>query len=146
MKQQTQQLPSQSDDSTPDGANVGKFVKKLRTIDINNYATRKSVAVGLLDLALLTSNAAQLKYLLAYGSTHEYYVLLYVLVVLSIALQVFQALLIIILAIIYDLNKLEEQRRADVINSVLVGLTVFTVVVNVILSVFEMREVPPNIK
>lgn len=42
----------------------------------------------------------------------------------------------------YDLNKLEEQRRADIINSFLVGLTVLTVVVNVILSVFDMREVP----
>lgn len=58
-------------------------------------------------------------------------------------LKVFQALLIIVLAIFYDLNKLEEQRRADIINSSLVGLTVITVVVNVVLSVFEMREVPP---
>lgn len=63
-------------------------MQKIRTIDVNSYATRKSLAVGLLDLALLTANAAQLKNILTYGPTHQFYILMYTLIIISIALQV----------------------------------------------------------
>ncbi|GFV54883.1 hypothetical protein TNCV_4446591 [Trichonephila clavipes] len=33
-------------------------------IDVNLYATKKSVAQGMMDIALLTANASQLKYIL----------------------------------------------------------------------------------
>jgi hypothetical protein len=43
---------------------------------------------GLLDIALLMANAAQLKQLVEIGPSYQYYTLLMVLVSLSIALQV----------------------------------------------------------
>ena len=52
------------------------------------YATKKTIAHGMLDVALLTANASQLKYLLQLGSEHEFYHLLMVLLTLSILLQV----------------------------------------------------------
>jgi hypothetical protein len=54
----------------------------------NNYATKKTVTQGLLDIALLTANAAQLKQLVELGPLYHYYTLLMVLVCVSIALQV----------------------------------------------------------
>jgi hypothetical protein len=54
----------------------------------NNYATKKTITQGLLDIALLTANASQLKFVLEVGETHPYYVLLVTLLAVSIALQV----------------------------------------------------------
>lgn len=57
-------------------------------MDVNRFATRKSLAQGMLDLALLTANAAQLKYILTLGPTYQFYQLLLVLISASIGLQV----------------------------------------------------------
>lgn len=57
-------------------------------MDANRYATKKTVAQGMLDIALLTSNASQLKYVLQVGPKHEFYTLLVVLISISIVLQV----------------------------------------------------------
>ena len=35
-----------------------------KTLDANRYATKKTVSQGMLDVALLTANASQLKYVL----------------------------------------------------------------------------------
>lgn len=63
-------------------------VQSISRLDLNSYATRKSFAQGMLDLALLTANASQLKFLLTVGVAHEFYHLLLTLVILSISLQV----------------------------------------------------------
>lgn len=54
----------------------------------NNYATKKTITQGLLDIALLTANASQLKFVMEVGEAHPYYVLLVTLLAVSIALQV----------------------------------------------------------
>jgi hypothetical protein len=54
----------------------------------NKYATKKTITQGLLDIALLTANASQLKFVLEVGENHPYYTLLLTLLVVSIALQV----------------------------------------------------------
>jgi hypothetical protein len=35
-----------------------------RRLDANRYATKKTIAQGMLDVALLTANASQLKYVM----------------------------------------------------------------------------------
>ena len=57
-------------------------------LDPNVYATKKTVAQGMLDVALLTSNASQLKFLLQKGRENDFYVLMVTLISLSIVLQV----------------------------------------------------------
>ncbi|XP_028166942.1 ninjurin-2-like isoform X2 [Ostrinia furnacalis] len=59
----------------------------VKGLDANRYATKKTVAQGMLDIALLTSNASQLKYVLQVGPKHEFYTLLVVLISISIVLQ-----------------------------------------------------------
>lgn len=81
-------------------AKLGSFFEKIvinfpilqtdtiKKMDVNRFATRKSLAQGMLDLALLTANAAQLKYILTLGPTYQFYQLLLVLISASIGLQV----------------------------------------------------------
>ncbi|XP_058122232.1 ninjurin-2-like [Anopheles ziemanni] len=117
-----------------------EMFSSIKGLNLNSYATRKSIAQGMLDLALLTANASQLKYILTVGETHEFYHFLLVLIIISISLQIFQALLIIVLAIVFDINKVEEQKRSDIVNNVLIAVTAISVVVNVIISAFDMKS------
>lgn len=57
-------------------------------LNMNQYATKKTLAQGMLDLALLTANVSQLKYLLDVGDLHPYFHILLPLIILSICMQV----------------------------------------------------------
>lgn len=57
-------------------------------MDANRYATKKTIAQGMLDIALLTANASQLKYILQVGHQHEFYTLMLILISISIVMQV----------------------------------------------------------
>lgn len=59
-----------------------------KSLDANKYATKKTIAQGLLDVALLTANASQLKYVLQVGEEHEFYTLMLTLIIISMVLQV----------------------------------------------------------
>jgi hypothetical protein len=59
-----------------------------KALDANSYATKKTIAQGMLDIALLTANASQLKYVLQVGEQHEFYTLMLWLISISIVLQV----------------------------------------------------------
>merc|ERR1711997_19102 len=41
--------------------------RRRKALDANRYATKKTIAQGMLDVALLTANASQLKYVLQLG-------------------------------------------------------------------------------
>lgn len=60
----------------------------MKTMDANRYATKKTIAQGMLDIALLTANASQLKYILQVGHKHEFYSLMLTLISVSIIMQV----------------------------------------------------------
>lgn len=110
------------------------------TLDANKYATKKTIAQGLLDVALLTANASQLKYILQVGEKHDFYTLMLTLIIVSIILQVIQGLLCVFLGTGLDINKEKDHNKANIANNVLLGLNVLIVAVNVIISAFEMRD------
>ena len=65
------------------------FLQGQKPLNPNTYATRKTIAQGMLDIALLTANASQLRYVLALGADkHENYHLMIGLIVTSLVLQV----------------------------------------------------------
>merc|ERR1712241_1185201 len=69
-----------------------------KALDANRYATKKTIAQGMLDVALLTANASQLKYVLQVGETvHPFYHLMLALIIVSIVLQVLTAVFMFIL-------------------------------------------------
>merc|ERR1711956_128081 len=80
-----------------------------RGLDANRYATKKTIAQGMLDIALLTTNASQLKYLLQVGDGHDFYAVVLGLVIGSILLQVLVGILFLILGGL-DINDPDHQK------------------------------------
>ena len=67
----------------------------LNRNNFNNYATKKTISQGFMDVTILSANASQLKVILKEPDS-EYYILLLVLVSISMILQVFTAYVFII--------------------------------------------------
>ncbi|CAI5786328.1 ninjurinninjurin-2 [Podarcis lilfordi] len=67
-------------------------------ININHYATKKSVAESMLDVALFMANAAQLKAVLEQGTSFQYYAVLTALITISLFFQTAIGILLIIIA------------------------------------------------
>jgi hypothetical protein len=59
-----------------------------RGVDINVYQHKKTLAQGMMDLALLSANANQLRYVLESGGNHPYYYPSLVMISMSLVLQV----------------------------------------------------------
>ncbi|XP_022116791.1 ninjurin-1 isoform X2 [Pieris napi] len=116
----------------------------IKGLDANRYATKKTVAQGLLDIALLTSNASQLKYILQVGSKHEFYTLLITLITISIILQVLSSIGSVILGFIFDINHQPHHKRAEILNNLYLGTKTVSTVVNVMISVFYSLDVTGN--
>lgn len=96
------------------------------------------------------------------GSTHPFYTLLLTLILLSLCLQVsyidsillilsdvpfspfplkvLQAVLCLVLGFIFDLNKVDEQRNANICNNIGVCLVVVIVVINIVITAFNYRD------
>ncbi|KAI7815316.1 ninjurin, partial [Rhyzopertha dominica] len=106
-----------------------------KSLDANKYATKKTIAQGLLDVALLTANASQLKYVLQVGEKHEFYTLMLTLIIISMVLQVVQASLCILLGAVLNINKESDQTNADKANNITLVLNVVIVAVNIIINV-----------
>ncbi|XP_011561164.3 ninjurin-2 isoform X1 [Plutella xylostella] len=113
----------------------------VKGLDANRYATKKTVAQGMLDIALLTSNASQLKYVLQVGPRHEFYTLLVVLISISIVLQISSAVVQLILGTIFNINHHPDQRKADILNNVSLIFKVISITLNIIISVFYSIQV-----
>merc|ERR1712050_180841 len=109
------------------------------SLNANRYATKKTIAKGLLDIALLTANASQLKYVLQVGSEHEFYTAMLVLIISSIVLQVLLGALLLIVGGL-DINDEKHQKTADILNNT-ATVTVFIITfINVIISGFGVQH------
>jgi len=111
-----------------------------KPLDANSYATKKTIAQGMLDIALLTANASQLKYVLQVGEQHEFYTLMVCLISISIVLQACQGVLYVMLGSAFNINKAKDQNAANIWNNVVLAVGILTTVLNVIISAFDMRQ------
>uniref|UniRef100_A0A2P2I558 Ninjurin-2-like n=1 Tax=Hirondellea gigas TaxID=1518452 RepID=A0A2P2I558_9CRUS len=110
-----------------------------KPLNPNTYATRKTVAQGMLDIALLTANASQLRYVLSLGDRHEYYGLMIGLISTSLVLQVLLGIMILVIGAL-NINKLDQQVAASILNNVITALTIVLTVINVALNSFGMTH------
>ncbi|XP_042885001.1 ninjurin-2-like isoform X2 [Penaeus japonicus] len=109
-----------------------------KTLDPNRYATKKTVAQGMLDIALLTANASQLKYVLRIGEKHEFYSLMLGLIITSLVLQLLVGLMSFSLSMLRDCRLHLPQYRisALVINHInLISVFIITTL-NILISGF----------
>ncbi|XP_050352309.1 ninjurin-1 isoform X2 [Nymphalis io] len=108
----------------------------VKGLDANRYATKKTVAQGMLDIALLTSNASQLKYVLQVGSKHEFYMLLVVLISISIVLQVSAGVLALVISALNGDHTVKQKKIADWLYHISVGMMTCVVFCDVIKMTF----------
>ncbi|KAK3880505.1 hypothetical protein Pcinc_014996 [Petrolisthes cinctipes] len=112
-----------------------------KPLDFNLYATKKTVAQGMMDIALLTANANQLRYVLEVGKfgqlTARYYISL-TLISLSIIMQLVIGVVLIILGR-YKVSDKEHAKKADVLNNWVVLFVFVITVVNVFISSFAIE-------
>ncbi|XP_077470148.1 ninjurin-1 [Stigmatopora argus] len=114
-------------------ATVSPSGKVHRRINMNHYATKKSAAQSMLDVALLMANSSQLKTVLYVGPRYKFYIPLVVLLSISITLQVIVGLLLIFI-VKYDLNDVRKQAKLNKLNNVATVLVFFTVLINIFIT------------
>ncbi|XP_047218041.1 ninjurin-1 isoform X2 [Girardinichthys multiradiatus] len=107
--------------------------KMSRPFDMNHYATKKSAAQSMLDVALLMANSSQLKTILYAGPGYRFYIPIIVLLALSIILQVIVGLLLVFLAK-YDLNDRQKHAKLDRMNNAATIFVFFTVLINIFIT------------
>ncbi|XP_037702135.1 ninjurin-2 isoform X2 [Choloepus didactylus] len=109
--------------------------RRNQPINLNHYATKKSVAESMLDVALFMSNATRLKAVLEQGPSSHYYTTLLSLISVSLLLQVVIGILLVVIARL-NLNEVEKQWRLNQLNNAATTLVFITVVINVFITAF----------
>merc|ERR1711894_423687 len=113
---------------------------RRKALDANRYATKKTIAQGMLDVALLTANASQLKYVLQLGeNVHPFYHLMLALIIVSIVLQGIIAILSLTLNLLRDCRLEREDNRttALIINYFSLGITFLISVLQIFIAAFD---------
>uniref|UniRef100_A0A2A4K9N8 Ninjurin-1 n=1 Tax=Heliothis virescens TaxID=7102 RepID=A0A2A4K9N8_HELVI len=106
--------------------------------DVNTYQQKKNLAQGMMDLALLSANANQLRYVLESSTEHSYYYPSLIFISLSIIFQVMVGVGLIMNSR-YDVNDHKERCKADKINNLTVlGIFLITIV-NVFITSFSVN-------
>ncbi|XP_028128289.1 ninjurin-1 isoform X2 [Diabrotica virgifera virgifera] len=110
--------------------------------DINVYQHKKTLAQGMMDLALFSANANQLRYVLDSYSRHPYFWGSCICIILSLGLQVAIGIGLIWNAL-YDVKDEKEICVANKINNFTVIGIFLVVVVNVFISAFGVADPLP---
>ncbi|XP_018549146.1 ninjurin-2 isoform X8 [Lates calcarifer] len=108
-------------------------------LNMNLYATKKTAAEGMLDIALFLANITHMKTVIEQGAGYRYYVAVLTLISFSLALQIVAGVLIIIIAR-RDINELANQKRMDSLNNMITILIFLIFVTNIFISVFGMER------
>lgn len=102
---------------------------------LNLYQQKKSMAQGMLDLALLSANANQLRYVLDSNVRNHYYYVSLSLISCSLVMQVLVAIALVFKSR-FNIDNAEEYSDADRINNfILIGILLITIT-NVVSSAF----------
>ncbi|XP_015791429.1 ninjurin-2 isoform X2 [Tetranychus urticae] len=117
-------------------------------MDVNIYATRKTVAQGMMDIALMTANASQLKFILINSSNHRYFAVSLSLLTISIILQIVVGIILIFLGR-WNINFRGDHRKAENANNAVLILIFLITIVNIMITSFapnpdEGRILGPN--
>uniref|UniRef100_A0AAA9S7R3 Ninjurin 2 n=1 Tax=Bos taurus TaxID=9913 RepID=A0AAA9S7R3_BOVIN len=109
-------------------------------VNLNRYATKKSLAESLLDMALFMSNAVQLKAVLDRGPSSYNYFALVTLLSISLILQVVIGILLVVMALL-NLNEVEKQWRLNQLNNAATALIFITVMINIFITAFGAHRI-----
>ncbi|XP_039287173.1 ninjurin-2 [Nilaparvata lugens] len=105
--------------------------------DLNTYQQKKTLAEGMMDLALFSANANQLRYIIDQESktSHKYYIVSLTSIISSLVLQIIVAIGLIWNSS-YDVKKEDQVSRANKVNNwTLMGVFLITII-NMFISAF----------
>ncbi|SPP76199.1 ninjurin-1 [Drosophila guanche] len=102
----------------------------------NSYATNKNVAEGLMDIALLSANANQLRFLITYNDKASTYIYSLILVILSLSLQLLVGLMLIFKR---RIKRCQHSRYARTNELLVMGVFMITVI-NILLAAFTTTD------
>ncbi|XP_024861399.1 ninjurin-2 isoform X3 [Kryptolebias marmoratus] len=108
-------------------------------LNMNLYATKKTAAEGMLDIALFLANITHMKTVIEQGAGYRYYAAVLTLISFSLALQIVAGVLIIIIGR-RNLNNQALQNRLDYLNNVTTIIVFLTTVLNCFISTFGMQR------
>nr|CAD7404026.1 unnamed protein product [Timema cristinae] len=116
-----------------------------RGVDLNVYQHKKTLAQGMMDLALLSANANQLRYVLESDGRHPYYYPGLVLISMSIFLQVTVGVGLILNSR-YNVKRERDIWKADRINNLTVLGIFLVTVTNIFISAFGVAASPSEVE
>uniref|UniRef100_A0A672JRY5 Ninjurin 2 n=1 Tax=Salarias fasciatus TaxID=181472 RepID=A0A672JRY5_SALFA len=110
-------------------------------LNMNLYATKKTAAEGMLDIALFLANITHMKTVIEQGAGYRSDTFVHVLTLISfsLALQIVAGVLIIIIGR-RDLNDEANHKRLDSLNNYVTILIFFIFVTNIFISVMGMEN------
>ncbi|XP_068162580.1 ninjurin-2-like isoform X1 [Antennarius striatus] len=105
-------------------------------LNMNLYATKKTAAEGMLDIALFLANITHMKTVIEQGAGYRYYIAVLTLISFSLVLQIVAGVLIIIIARV-ELTLLTScQRLLNFLNNLTTAIIFITLIINIIKSAF----------
>jgi len=108
---------------------------QLTTPDVNVYQHKKTLAQGMMDLALLSANANQMRYVLQTDGRHPYFYPSLVMISMSLLLQIAVGIGLIWNSV-YNVKKHEQMCKANKANNwTVIGIFLVTIL-NVFISSF----------
>lgn len=124
--------------------NQSSSSEKKKKSSYNVFAAKKTVAQGMMDIALLTSNANQLRYVLQFGNSTRTYAISVALILLSILLQVAVGIILIFKGRSDLLGEKKRHHAHEMNKLVVIGVFAVTVINIFIASFTEFAEKRPT--
>jgi Ninjurin len=103
---------------------------------LSNFVQKKSIAQGMMDLALVSANTNQLRYVIEMGNIHPYYAVSLTLIIGSLILQVAVGMCMLYSSR-FNIRKKSEMKSADRVNSFSTIGVFFVTLINVLISTFN---------
>uniref|UniRef100_A0AAG5DG12 Ninjurin n=1 Tax=Anopheles atroparvus TaxID=41427 RepID=A0AAG5DG12_ANOAO len=104
--------------------------------ELTSFVQKKSFAQNMMDIALLSANTNQLRYVIDLGEKHPYYSTSLFLIVLSLVMQVVVGLSMLYMSR-YNMKNKTEMKEASHMNNLSVAGVFLVTLVNVFISTFN---------
>ncbi|XP_035685529.1 ninjurin-2-like [Branchiostoma floridae] len=117
--------------------------------DMNKFTARKTMAQGFLDMALLSANASQMKYVLQVGPVSIMYYFLLFFLTISVLLQLAVAMLLLLKTQFTEAEETDDEenlrnsKKMHLLNNWITALVIVTMVVNVFITAFGISPAGP---
>ncbi|XP_050073007.1 ninjurin-B-like [Anopheles maculipalpis] len=136
--QESIQIQRQDSDIT----DLKEPTNKQLNAELSSFVQKKSFAQNMMDIALLSANTNQLRYVIDLGDKHPYYMTSLLLIIVSLVMQIVVGLSMVYLNR-YNMKNKREMKAASHMNNLSVAGVFLVTLVNVFISTFNGAGVGP---